>query len=138
MSRGTSQTEAPVSRGEVGMPFETWGTFSVTDHLGPRAFVADVVLYDRLVIPVPDVEERKRWTDLGRRPDVLDRKLDILEELADRPGDSLVQRLDWTPYWRSYLDEAYPYQREEARDTTNPAWADAVDRYLLADAMRGG
>jgi hypothetical protein len=120
------------------MPFETWGMFSVTDHLGPRAFVADVVLYDRLVIPVPDAEERKRWTDLGRRPDVLDRKLDILEELADRPEDSLVQRLNWTPYWRNYLDEAYPYQREEARDTTNPAWANRVDRFLLADAMRSG
>jgi hypothetical protein len=122
------------------MPFQTWGTFSVTDHLGPRAFVADVVLYDRLVIPVPDAEERKRWAGLDRRPDVLDRKLEILEELADRPEDSLVQRLNWTPYWRSYLDEAYPYQRKEARDkdTTNPAWADAVDRYLLSDAMRIG
>jgi hypothetical protein len=38
---------------------ETWGTFSVTDHLGRRAFVADVILYDRLVIPVPDAEERR-------------------------------------------------------------------------------
>jgi len=120
------------------MPFQTWGTFSVTDHLGPRAFVADVVLYDRLVIPVPDAEERKRWADLGRRPDVLDRKLEILEELADCPEDSLVRRLNWTPAWRSYLDEAYPYQRKEARDTTNPAWADAVDRWLLSDAMRSG
>jgi hypothetical protein len=120
------------------MPFQTWGMFSVTDHLGPRAFVADVVLYDRLVIPVPDAEERKRWTDLDRRPDVLDRKLDILEELADRPEDSLVQRLNWTPHWRNYLDEAYPYQRKKARDTTNPAWADNIDRSLLVDAMRSG
>src|SRR3954453_3590276 len=79
----------------VGMPFQTWGTFSVADHLGPRAFVADLVLYDRLVIPVPDAEERKRWADLGRRPDVLDRKLDILEEFADGPEDSPVVRLDW-------------------------------------------
>jgi hypothetical protein len=122
------------------MPFQTWGTFSVTDHLGPRAFVADVVLYDRLVIPVPDAEERKRWAGLSRRPDVLDRKLDILEELADRPEDSLVQRLNWTPNFRSYLDNAYPDERSEARrrTTTYDVWADALDRGLLAAAMRSG
>jgi hypothetical protein len=121
------------------MSFETWGTFSVTDHLGPRAFVADVVLYDRLVIPVPDAEERKRWTDLGRRPDVLDRKLDILEELADRPEDSLVRRIDWTSDFRNYLDEVYRYEREEARrETTNPAWGDAADRQMLSNALRSG
>jgi hypothetical protein len=115
------------------------GTFSVTDHLGPRAFVADVVLYDRLVIPVPDAEERKRWTDLGRRPDVLDRKLDILEELADRPEDSLVRRIDWTSDFRNYLDEVYRYEREEARrETTNPAWGDAADRQMLSNALRSG
>ncbi len=31
----------------------------------------------------------------------LDRKLDILEELADRPEDSLVQRLDQIQQFRS-------------------------------------
>ena len=122
-----------------GMAFQTWGTFSVTDHLAPRAFVADVVLYDRLVIPVPDAKERKRWTDLGRSPDVLERKLDILEELADRPEHSLVQRLDWTRNVRDILDEAYPRERGEARrDTANPAWADALDRGILADWVKSG
>ncbi len=29
-----------------------WGCYSVADHLEPRAFVADLLLYDRLVIPV--------------------------------------------------------------------------------------
>lgn len=114
------------------MPFETWGMFSVSDHLGPRAFVSDVVMYDRLVIPVPDAEERKRWIRRGRQPDVLERKLDIL-------GDDLVERLDWTPTFRSYLDAEYPQQRGEARqDTINPAWADSLDRYVLADMMRSG
>jgi hypothetical protein len=124
--------------GRWGVSFQTWGMFSVTDHLGQRAFVADVVLYDRLVIPVPDAEERKRWTDLGRRPDVLERKLDILEELADRPEDSVVERRDWTPGFRDFLDLAYPYERKEARDTTNPAWGNALDRVVLARAMRSG
>ena len=47
------------------MAFETWGTFAVDDHLGKRAFVADVLLYDRLVIPVPDARERERWIAIG-------------------------------------------------------------------------
>jgi hypothetical protein len=116
---------------------ETWGTFSVTDHLHRRAFVADAVLYDRLVIPVPDAEERKRWTDLGRRPDVLERKLEILEEVAARPEDSLVQRLNWTQAFRQRLDDSYPHERAEARrEDTNPAWADAIDRGALAHGMR--
>ena len=34
------------------MSFETWGTFSVADHLAPRAFVADVLLYEsKRVVP---------------------------------------------------------------------------------------
>jgi hypothetical protein len=32
------------------MEIEVWGTFSVRDHLLDRAFVADVLLYDRLLI----------------------------------------------------------------------------------------
>ncbi len=41
-----------------------WGTFSVVDHLRRRPFVADVLLYDRLVVPVPDGDEEvKRWRD---------------------------------------------------------------------------
>jgi hypothetical protein len=33
---------------------EVWGTYSVTDHLAEAAFLADLVLYDRLVLPVPE------------------------------------------------------------------------------------
>jgi hypothetical protein len=116
---------------------ETWGTFSVTDHLGSRAFVADVLLYDRLVIPVPDAEERKRWTELGRRPDVLERKLDILEDVATCSEDSLVERLNWTQQFRTLLNDAYPHERAEIRyDDVNPVWADALDRSILAEGMR--
>lgn len=57
--------------------YEIWGTFSVMDHLREGAFLAEVIMYDRLVIPVPpDPEraatpedrafaegERKRWAE---------------------------------------------------------------------------
>src|SRR5271166_1108642 len=48
---------------------QVWGTFSVKDHCDLRAFVAEVMLYDRLVIPVPpNATERARWEDLGWDP----------------------------------------------------------------------
>ena len=33
--------------------YELWGTFSVMDHLREGAFLAEVIMYDRLLIPVP-------------------------------------------------------------------------------------
>jgi hypothetical protein len=36
------------------MSRELWATYSVKDHLQPRALAADVMLFDRLVFPVPE------------------------------------------------------------------------------------
>lgn len=38
---------------EAAEKYELWGTFSVMDHVREGAFLAEVVMYDRLVIPVP-------------------------------------------------------------------------------------
>jgi hypothetical protein len=38
-----------------------WGCYSVRDHMEPRAFVADLLLYDRLVVPVPADDDVERW-----------------------------------------------------------------------------
>jgi hypothetical protein len=61
---------------------DLWGTFAVKDHLVERAFVADALLYDRLVIPTkPDELDESHWPslwDLTRQKQVLD----ILETLA--------------------------------------------------------
>lgn len=65
------------------MSKQVWGTFSVKDHCDPNAFVAEVMLYDRLVIPVPpDAKERKRWERYGWQPDRLDKLIKILGERA--------------------------------------------------------
>ncbi len=42
---------------------EVWAAYSVVDHLAKRAFVADVMLYDRLVIPIPAADDRSRWQE---------------------------------------------------------------------------
>jgi hypothetical protein len=55
-------------------PLEVWATYSVKDHCAPRAFIADVMLYDRLVLPVPPDEkvdgkpEWDRWQEQDWQP----------------------------------------------------------------------
>ncbi len=86
---------------------ELWGTFSVKDHLRKRPFVAEVLLYDRLMIPRPPTPEEnseidgepevKRWGKARWAPTRLRRLLDILgkEELAIELPWNEAARLDW-------------------------------------------
>jgi hypothetical protein len=61
---------------------DLWSAFAVKDHLIERAFVADVLLYDRLVIPTkPDNIDANHWPsswDLTRQKHILE----ILGNLA--------------------------------------------------------
>jgi hypothetical protein len=84
---------------------EVWGTFSVDDHTRGRAFVNDVLLYDRLVLPVPPKDEPAewdRWTSQGWDPE---RQRDLREIL--RQAD-LVREVEWNQRrraeWRSRHD----------------------------------
>jgi hypothetical protein len=56
---------------------EVWATYSVRDHLAPKAFVADVMLYDRLVIPVPAENDESHWAewDVARQDDAAGRRV---------------------------------------------------------------
>lgn len=64
------------------MPHEVWGTFSVRDHCARRPFLAEVLLYDRLVVPVPPNDaEVERWTVNGWEPGL---QATLLELLGDR------------------------------------------------------
>ena len=83
------------------MSRQVWGTFSVKDHCDPGAFVSEVMLYDRLVIPVPpDDKERERWTKERWQPDRLDKLVSILGERAytvpwnDRRQESWKSRFE--------------------------------------------
>jgi hypothetical protein len=45
------------------MSQELWATYSVKDHLTPRSLAIDIMLYDRLVFPVPQKAEFKQGPD---------------------------------------------------------------------------
>src|SRR5690349_8880138 len=60
--------------------WQLWGTFSVLDHLRSRPFVSDVLVYDRLIVPVPASDADPTWKD--RDPALQRRLLDVLEDGA--------------------------------------------------------
>lgn len=112
---------------------EYWGTFSVRDHLARRPFVADVLLYDRLLIPtLPEGEPEESWPaawDLKRQ-----------RQLIDQLGDFAIP-LPWTAAMREEWGKLYEAEKAQpgaarTRLASNAA-CDAVDaRTLPYDATR--
>src|SRR5690349_4473425 len=73
-----------------------WATFSVADHTRRRVFVSDVLLYDHLIVPIPDGDdERDRWRGLHRDPDRQDSVLSIIGDLATGVPWSLKRHSQW-------------------------------------------
>jgi hypothetical protein len=96
------------------MSREVWGTFAVNDHCIPRAFVTDVMLYDRLVIPVPpddpDEDDKKLWATWDVK-----RQMELLEVLGDR-----ARRVKWDERrrkaWKTRFEAAKATAGETAPD----------------------
>lgn len=82
------------------MARQIWGCYSVADHLERRAFVADLLLYDRLVVPIPSADDLGRW-EKWWGPDRQTRLLDILGPFAERmvwsPGLREQFEREWSP-----------------------------------------
>jgi hypothetical protein len=107
---------------------QTWGTFSVKDHCQPNAFVAEVMLYDRLVIPVPprnDEQEIKRWHDNGWDPERLEKLLNILGDRA--------YTLEWDEHKRQLWKTRYDAGTDVAQQTGD--WAFAATRTELTQNL---
>jgi hypothetical protein len=80
------------------MVFERWGSLSVDDHVNAALLAANVLLYDRLVVPVmtaqPDRDEKKYWKDQGWDPDLQKVRLEQFEDLAiHRPWNAARRQL---------------------------------------------
>lgn len=74
---------------------ELWGTFAVSDHLRPRAYVAEAILFDRLVLPTPpdgNDDLLEEWKSNGWKPDLQKEVIDILGDLAiPVPWDATIE-----------------------------------------------
>ncbi|MCB1701097.1 MAG: hypothetical protein H6985_04665 [Pseudomonadales bacterium] len=70
------------------MSLERWGSLSVCDHIDSNTLVANVLLYDRLVFPVfteaEDRDEHEYWRDHGWDPDLQEKRIAQLDDLAVR------------------------------------------------------
>ena len=79
------------------MTFERWGSLSVDDHVDSKALAANVLLYDRLVIPVmtgqPDRDEHAYWISKGWDPELQLSRMDQLGDLGvPRPCEMCIER----------------------------------------------
>jgi hypothetical protein len=78
-----------------------WGCYSVADHLEDRAFVADLLLYDRLVVPVPARNDMARGERNEWRPERQEKLLSILD------GGGFVERVEWSAPLREQFDREW-------------------------------
>lgn len=122
---------------------ELWGTFSVADHRRRRPFVADVLLYDRLAIPIPDgPDEWKRWENKGRDPARQQSLLNILGHHAVTVPWSLDLHSEWEKQYggvggRSRMAQDLAFDAENVRHAKEhiedpESLAQMVTRLVLA------
>ena len=89
---------------------ERWGTFSVNDHNDIEKLIADVLLFDRLVFPVPPDDSKdtrifwKPWN-----PEVQEKRLAMIGER--------VIRVPWDSQRRDQFDDRMSTVKAIADDT---------------------
>src|SRR4051794_35219779 len=100
--------------------YELWGTFSVMDHVKEGAFLAEVVMYDHLVIPVPPdpknaktewerafaEQQWERWTSEKWAPE---RQRDLLEIIKP-----VATPIEWTLDRHNMWATEYEKSKQEA------------------------
>jgi hypothetical protein len=134
---------------------ELWGTFSVQDHCRSGAFVAESLLYDKLLIPVPPTVEdgltahqaEHEWRRWEKDWDP-ERQRSIVEILGDR-----AELIPWTPdlhgEWELAMREGFAAARRNGYFMTGsllqrfaPAMARSVvavsEYHSLAELAKAG
>src|ERR1039457_5172509 len=112
------------------MSRERWGTFSVRDHMLDQPFAADVLMYDRLVIPHPaNPDERAMWSEARWAPDRLDSFLKVLRTDGDEHKRHAI-----TVDWNQYTEDLFK-QRAETANIVNEEENYGLTRRLLATEL---
>lgn len=94
-------------------PHEVWATYSVKDHCALRAFIADVMLYDRLVLSVPSNEQVEgkpewvRWEEEGWQPYQQRRLIEMLGDEAITIPWTLERQRRWQKRHDALRDDAF-------------------------------
>ena len=70
-----------------------WATYSIRDHLDPNRFIADALIYDHLVIPVPVKGEEDLWIENGCDIDLQNRLVEAIKS-ADQ-NEELLLEIPW-------------------------------------------
>jgi hypothetical protein len=86
------------------MSAEIWAAYSVRDHLSKNAFLADVVMYDHLVVPVPppgDTTEWDRWEEEKNSWNP-ERQRELLDAL-----EPVVTEVPWTDWRRAAWEREF-------------------------------
>ena len=121
---------------------ELWATYSVKDHLRPRELAVDMMLFDRLVFPVPQVgkfpegsnpmeigpvgwsrnpKEWARWEKKEWDPEAQSKLLDLL--------NPVVRKVPWSSEGK--MDEDYREEAAKLAADDVPEYAFNATRTLL-------
>ncbi len=75
------------------MTSERWGSYSVKDHTDLKTLIPELLLYDRLVMPVPASRgEKARWSYNKWDPDLLYKRVEQMGDLViEKPWDEYRQ-----------------------------------------------
>lgn len=122
------------------MSRELWATYSVTDYRRPRELAVDVMLFDRLVFPVPEEgsfsgspidigpvdwkpndDEWKRWETNGWDPTVQSKLLKILSPV--------IRKVSWSSEGK--MGDEYRVVAARLAAQNVPDWPFAATRTLL-------
>jgi hypothetical protein len=105
-----------------------WACFSVFDHAKPGAFLPEIVMYDRLVVPVPprgEPQEWQRWEQMGWDPARQQQLLAVL--------DPVVERVEWTDLRRYAWEQSYKDRRASAGEYVKRSLAGELTAMGLFD-----
>src|SRR5580698_5719772 len=96
---------------------QRWGTFSVIDTQDPARLTPEVLLYDKLVIPVPKtVQDRIRWEQEGWLPGVQGENLKTLGDLVVRARWGEEEQSDWATQYKNLRQDLDGILEEAKRD----------------------
>src|ERR1700722_1674904 len=105
---------------------ELWATYSVKDPLEPRPLAADIMLFDRLVFPVPEVSQYRPDNTFEWKPNPTERALweaqhwePIRQEKLLNLLEPVIRKVPWDssgPRYERYSREAASLAAKEVPD----------------------